>query len=132
LEPTKILPDSKTIPKIVLLVDDNTDIQTVMSISLEQQGYSVQVAGDGESALEMLDSIQPDFAIIDKGLPDLDGLQLGKKIRQHSSGALTRLVLFSGHHEPDLVEQATQIGFVAFLTKPISLKILLEKLRSLH
>ena len=126
------MPDSNSNPKIVLLVDDNTDIQTVMSISLEQHGYSVRVAGDGESALELLDSIQPDVAIIDRGLPDTDGLQLGKQIRQHPSGAQTKLVLFSGYHEPDMIQQATEIGFVAFFVKPIRLNFLLEKLQSLE
>ena len=118
--------------KTILLVDDHPDIQTVISVSLEHFGYKVFTAGCGQAAIDSLDEVQPDIAIIDYGLPDMDGIEVGKQIRQHRIGDQVILILFSGAHENKVQDQADSVGFAAYLIKPIRMQLLRERLEELE
>lgn len=116
----------------ILIVDDNPDIQSVLSISLEHFGYLVDTAGDAETALAVLDRNPVHMAIIDYGLPTCDGVELGRRILEHPVGADVRMLLFSGSHDATIAEQATEVGFVAYLVKPLRINVLVEKLQLLE
>ena len=123
--------DEKKHSATILVVDDNPDIQTVLAISLEQFGYAVRTASDAKSALVEFENCTPDLAIIDFGLPDIHGIDLGAKIRRLPNGLNTKLVLLSGDHDADLAQQSSEIGFEAYLIKPVPMQQLLATLQAL-
>ncbi len=117
----------------ILLVDDNPDIQTVISLSLEHYGYSVVGAANGEEAISLLSNCQPTVAIIDYRLPDINGIAVGEKIRMLERGDSRMLmILFSGSHDPKIQQQADAAGFDAYIIKPIRVNSLLEQIKRLE
>ncbi len=74
-------PSSNGAPLKVLLVDDNEDQTSTLQALLELTGYEVRAAGDGRAGLELAATFRPDVAILDIGLPDMDGYDLARAIR---------------------------------------------------
>ena len=119
----------------VLLVDDNRDIQTVISISLRHFGFSVVCVGDAQQAIEAVNNHRPSIAIIDYGLPGTDGITLGQQIKQSGWGDQIKLMLFSGSFDADMKARADAAGFEDYLIKPVrmnELKKRLDQLESSH
>ena len=117
----------------ILLVDDNPDIQTVISLSLEHFGYEVICANNGEQAISLTASRKPQIAIIDYGLPDMDGIEVGKRILQLTENdGQVLLILFSGSHDPDIKERADAAGFQTYIVKPIRINSLIEQIQLLE
>ena len=115
----------------ILLVDDNPDIQTVIRISMEHFGYSVTGVENGKSAIEAATANVPDIAIIDFGLPDIDGIAVGEQIRQAVGGEQVALILFTGTHDPELKKRSEQAGFDDYFVKPIRMQALRDRIESL-
>jgi DNA-binding response OmpR family regulator len=115
----------------VLLVDDNQDAATVLAEMLEQLGYKVRVAYDGPQALAALETFTPALALLDIGLPVMDGYELARRLRAHASGARTRLIALTGYgHESDRARSA-QAHFDAHLVKPVDVSELASRMRAL-
>ncbi len=118
--------------KTVLVVDDNLDLQTVLSIGLAPLGIQVTACGTATEAIKAIESTRFDAAIIDLNLAEMgageNGVELGKRIRQHPHGTEMRLILFSGKYDKNLVEKAFRVGFDDFLVKPVRMEQLLQKL----
>jgi DNA-binding response OmpR family regulator len=72
-------------PKTVLVIDDDVSLQMVLEITLKQAGYHVEVASDGEDALEMLKTLQPDVVVTDVMMPHLDGVEFFRSIKERLS-----------------------------------------------
>ncbi len=122
--------NESTSNRLILLVDDYDDIRTVISLSFEQFGYRVIAVGDGASALAMVENNRFDLAIIDLGLPDFDGIELGARIRELANGKQLPLFLFSGRHNSELDARAKAVGFGALILKPVRMDKLLETVQS--
>ncbi|MDB5745652.1 MAG: hybrid sensor histidine kinase/response regulator [Massilia sp.] len=107
----------------VLLVDDNVDAAATTAMVLEQFGHEVHVAHTAASALASFERYRPAVAILDIGLPDMDGYALAGAIRRTGahSGAMPRLVALTGYGQRADVERALDAGFDLHLTKPASL-----------
>lgn len=105
--------------KQVLVVDDNVDAAAMTALILEQFGHEVRVAHSAAGALAALEDYRPAVAILDIGLPDMDGYALAAAIRR--SGAAARLVALTGYGQKADVERATGAGFDMHLTKPATL-----------
>ena len=105
--------------KQVLVVDDNVDAATMTALILEQFGHEVRIAHSGADALALLEGYRPAVAILDIGLPDMDGYALAAAIRR--MGAPARLVALTGYGQKADVERASGAGFDLHLTKPASL-----------
>jgi signal transduction histidine kinase len=104
----------------VLVVDDNVDAAATTAQILEQFGHTVQVAHTAAAALELCARHKPAVAILDIGLPDMDGYALAAAIRR--LGGAPRLVALTGYGQKADVERATGAGFDLHLTKPASLE----------
>jgi signal transduction histidine kinase len=104
----------------VLVVDDNIDAAMTTALVLEQFGHAVRVAHSAAEALDAVRRHAPDVAILDIGLPDMDGHALAAAIRR--SGAAPRLVALTGYGQKSDVERAAEAGFDLHLTKPASLE----------
>jgi CheY-like chemotaxis protein len=108
-------------PRRILLVDDNEDAAAGTGTLLRQMGHTVNTAHNAAEALALAQSHPPDVAILDIGLPDMDGYALAVLLRRaHGQGM--RLVALSGYGRQADVERAAQAGFDLHLTKPADLE----------
>ena len=106
----------------VLLVDDNVDAAATTARILEQFGHEVDVAHSGAAALAACARMEPDVAVLDIGLPDMDGYALAAAIR--ATGLAPRLVALTGYGQQSDIQRARDAGFDAHLTKPAPLEAL--------
>jgi CheY-like chemotaxis protein len=112
----------------VLLVDDNVDAVESMEILLQAFGHVVSTAIHPDLALAQLDAFAPTVAVIDIGLPGMDGYQLAAEIRRRLDGKPIRLIAFTGYGGADDIARARQAGFDAHLVKPVDIDRLLAVL----
>ena len=102
----------------VLVVDDNTDSAEMMGALLEMHGHDVRIAHDGRSALRAAEDFLPDAALLDIGLPDLDGYELARRLREDPRTRRVRLIAVTGWGQDGDRARAQDAGFDAHLTKP--------------
>lgn len=102
----------------ILLVDDNTDAASTLAMALRMVGFDVRTAGDGMTALRIAGEFQPDAAVLDIGLPVMDGYELARQLRECRGDAI-RLVALTGYGQRSDRLRATQAGFEAHLVKPV-------------
>ncbi len=115
-------------PVRVMLVDDNVDAVESMQILLEAFGYEVATAVHPDLALELVDRFDPAVAVVDIGLPGMDGYQLAAEIRRRLAGKPMRLIAFTGYGGSDDIARARDAGFDALLVKPVDIERLLAVL----
>jgi CheY-like chemotaxis protein len=108
----------------VLIVEDNADSRTMLHAMLELWGHEVHEAADGERGLERAVAVRPDIALIDVGLPGLDGYELARQIRASVGGVHIFLVAVTGYGDPDDLRRARAAGFDSHLVKPVDVKTL--------
>jgi signal transduction histidine kinase len=114
----------------ILIVDDNQDAAELLAQLLGEIGYDVRVVNDGPTALSMADGFAPRFALLDIGLPVMDGYELGRRLRANAPEM--QLVAVTGYGQASDKERSHQAGFAAHLVKPIHLARLQELLDSLR
>ena len=113
-------------PRRVLLVDDNVDGLDMMRVALETMGHQVQWARDGHAAVSVAAAFRPDVAILDIGLPGIDGYQLARALR--AAQRRLRLIALTGYGQDADAAAAIQAGFDAHCTKPLTLAKLLDQI----
>src|SRR5712664_4253654 len=111
----------------IALVDDDRNILTSVSLSLEAEGYRVQSYTDGASALEGLKTSPPDLAIFDIKMPRMDGMELLRRLRQKSD--LPVIFLTSKDEEIDELF-GLKMGADDFIRKPFSQRLLVERVKA--
>src|ERR1700751_69929 len=111
----------------IALVDDDRNILTSVSLSLEAEGYRVQTYTDGSSALEGLKATPPDLAIFDIKMPRMDGMELLRRLRQKSD--LPVIFLTSKDEEIDELF-GLKMGADDFIRKPFSQRLLVERVKA--
>jgi CheY-like chemotaxis protein len=107
-------------PRHVLLIEDSEDNLEMMRELLEMEGFRVDVATDGAQGIERALALRPSIAIVDIGLPEMDGYEVARRVRAALGDRIT-LVALTGYGQPDDFERATQAGFDVHLTKPVNL-----------
>ena len=103
----------------VLVVDDNPDALNMLADALEQRGFAIARAHDGPSALEVASRVHPDIALLDIGLPVMDGYELARRLRETQEGL--QLVAVTGYGHPTARTRSKEAGFAAHLVKPITI-----------
>jgi CheY-like chemotaxis protein len=101
----------------ILIVDDNEDAASLLAQVLERLGHEVMVANDSQLALERAAAFAPEVALLDIGLPGLDGHEVGARLRQQLPAL--RLIAISGYGDPASRARSLAAGFEAHLVKPI-------------
>ncbi|HEY2899905.1 MAG TPA: ATP-binding protein [Polyangia bacterium] len=109
----------------ILVVDDNRDVADVLGQLLRKRGHQVKVAYDGISALTAADSFRPTLALLDIGLPGIDGYELARRFKRRTALHKVKLVAVTGYGQPDDRKRATQAGFASHIVKPIDFDRLL-------
>lgn len=114
--------------KTILVVDDEFDIAEAVKAILEEDGYRVQVCGNGSEALRCLKEVKPDLAILDIMMPRLNGYETLKAVRKQPDFERLPVLLMSA-----IVPEVTSGGYTweGFLKKPFSLNDLLEQVHRL-
>lgn len=102
----------------ILVVDDNKDVAQSFAVLLGIMGHTVQTVGDGAAALEAAASFRPDLAFIDIGLPDIDGYELGRRLRADYPTGTLRLIALTGYGHDEVRARAQASGFDAHVVKP--------------
>ncbi|MGG5820604.1 response regulator transcription factor [Falsiroseomonas sp. HW251] len=115
-------------PATIALVDDDRNILTSVSMTLEQEGFQVRTFTDGESALQGLMARPADLAVLDIKMPRMDGMELLQRLRQRS--AMPVIFLTSKDDELDEL-MGLRLGADDYITKPFSQRLLLERIRAL-
>jgi two-component system KDP operon response regulator KdpE len=111
----------------ILIVDDELPILRAVTPLLRSRGYEVQSVVTGESALSEVEGAPPDLLIVDLGLPDIDGLEVCRRVRERSSVPI--IVLSARHSEKDKVA-ALDLGADDYVTKPFGPDELLARVRA--
>jgi signal transduction histidine kinase len=114
----------------ILVVEDNPDNRRILQRLLEIWGYETHVAADGPEGVAAAGALRPDVALIDIGLPGLDGYQVARQIR-HGLGSAIHLVALTGYGQPEDRRRAAEAGFDEHLVKPVEpdrLRQLLSKI----
>jgi signal transduction histidine kinase/CheY-like chemotaxis protein len=109
----------------ILVVDDDVTALETLSELLKQWGHEVKVAQDGSSALETVSHYQPEMVILDIGLPDMEGYEIARQIRQGERGQEILLVALTGYGE-EARRRSQEAGFDYHFTKPVDLAALKE------
>ncbi len=111
------LPEGEPPPK-VLLVEDDDDNREMLLLLLRRRGLDVHAAANGTEAIRLLEEISPRIAVIDIGLPDIDGYEVGRRARQRF-GDKIRLFALTGYGHAEAKRKTREAGFDAHLTKPL-------------
>ncbi|HET8644926.1 MAG TPA: response regulator, partial [Vicinamibacteria bacterium] len=100
----------------VVVADDNEDAAEMMRALLELDGHTVQVAGDGQAALDLIAAFSPEVAVLDIGMPGMDGYEVARRVR--AQGRQVYLIAVTGWGQESDRRRAEAAGFDAHLTKP--------------
>jgi CheY-like chemotaxis protein len=117
---------ASSVSRRVLVVDDNPDAAELLAETLVAAGHDVRTAGDGPSALEIVETFAPDIAFLDIGLPTMDGYELAGRLRRVPSLAHAPLVAVTGYAQDDDRQRALASGFREHLAKPLHVDRVLE------
>jgi two-component system KDP operon response regulator KdpE len=110
----------------VLVVDDEPQIRRALRVALRANGYGVEEAATGEEALDLVAVRPPDLVILDLALPDMDGVEVCRHLREWSR---VPIIVLSAHGEEELKVEALDEGADDYVTKPFSIPELLARMR---
>ncbi len=110
----------------IALVEDNDDSREMMCALLTRAGYSCKTAADGLSAVTLIDEFAPQAAVIDVGLPGIDGFEVARRIRANPQHRNVTLIALTGYGQQSDRATAIEAGFDAHLVKPVRLEKLLS------
>lgn len=108
--------------RCVLIVEDSEDVRELLAECVRSLGHEVHVAADGIEGIASFTSVSPDIALLDVGLPGIDGYELARRIREQPGGAGVHLVALTGYGGVEVKRQAERSGFNLQLTKPIDMQ----------
>jgi len=101
------------------IVEDNEGVRKMLARTLKLKGFSVESAETGRKGIELINEFKPAVAIIDIGLPDLNGYEVAMKVRESPDHARVLLVALTGYGRERDQEKAYEAGFDIHLVKPL-------------
>jgi CheY-like chemotaxis protein len=114
----------------ILVVEDNADFQELLAMSASAWGHKVETASDGREGLERILRGELDLALVDIGLPVLDGYEVAKQVRADPRSKEIALVALTGYGSKDQRDLALESGFDCVLVKPVEPAVLQRVLAS--
>jgi len=121
-------PTSASVSQRVLIVDDNTDVADLVADVLRAHGHTVAVAHDGAAALRVAEAFRPETALVDIGLPIMDGYELAANLKARLGAECPRLIAITGYGQPGDRARAEAAGFDRHLVKPVDVNRLMSVL----
>ena len=110
----------------IVYVEDNDDARDVMAQMLSDFGFEVIEAADGKSALRLAEQAQPDVVLMDVGLPDINGYEVARRLKENPATRAIPLIALTGYGQLQDKDVATRAGFAAHLVKPVDLDDILR------
>jgi CheY-like chemotaxis protein len=126
-----VLTGDESMAPLVLIVDDDSAIVVSLKFLMEQCGYTVLLAYDGEEALEMVRSHRPDIVLLDIMLPGIDGYRVCEMIRRDPALKAVRIVFLTAKGNEEDIAKGLVLGADAYLTKPFANKELVATVKAL-
>ena len=114
----------------IALVEDNDDSREMMAMLLTRSGFNVRTASDGLEAVQLITEFAPNAALVDVGLPGIDGFEVARRIRSSSKNEAITLIALTGYGQQSDRATAIKAGFDAHLVKPVRLEQLLAIIAS--
>jgi DNA-binding response OmpR family regulator len=115
----------------ILIVDDEPNIVLSLEFLMQQSGFEVAVARDGEEALAQMTAFRPHLVLLDIMLPKLSGYEVCQKLRQNPDWAGVKVVMLSAKGRELEVSKGLALGADAYVTKPFSTRELIDQVRRL-
>lgn len=109
-----------------LVIEDDDDIRRLLEVVLQQEGFTVRAAANGADGIAALESAPPDLALVDVGLPDMEGYEVVRRSRAAATG---RIVMLSARTQDADIQAGLEAGADAYLTKPFRPQQLRKDLR---
>jgi two-component system, OmpR family, KDP operon response regulator KdpE len=111
---------------LILVIEDERPQQVVLTAALEARGYRVEIAGTGQRALELVASLVPDVVLLDLGLPDVDGIQICRHVRNL---VLCPVIVVTADAMDQRMIEALDLGADDYIVKPFNVHVLLARIR---
>lgn len=121
---------AKSQPDTILVVDDSPDNVLLVQSILEEEGYEIDVAEEGETAIEKVNATPPQLILLDVMMPGMDGFEVTERIRQEEDLPFIPILLITAYDQPS-VAKGLDSGADDFIRKPVELEELLARVRSL-
>ena len=115
---------------LILVVEDYPDTRSLLSSLLRSNGYMVVEAGDGREGVQQANRTNPDLILMDLALPELDGVEATRQIRQRQSHSQTPIFAVSAFATSDVQQDALDAGCNEVFTKPLEIEPFLGKIRA--
>ena len=115
----------------ILIVEDNADARDALRVLLELEGHIVEAVEEGQQALEVARAKDLDIALVDIGLPGIDGYEIARRVRARDARRPV-LIALTGYGQPEDRRRATEAGFDDVLVKPVDPAALTELLATLE
>jgi DNA-binding NtrC family response regulator len=111
-------------PLTILIVDDHDGMSRTLQDILQDEGHQVLTADSGSSAIELSGTTPVDLAMLDLRLPDMDGVELFRQLREHTPAI--KAIMMSAYMDVGLQDAALKMGAIAFLHKPLDIEQVLN------
>jgi DNA-binding response OmpR family regulator len=117
--------------KKILIVDDEQNIVTSLEFLMKREGFQVEVANDGESALRKLAELLPDLVLLDVMMPKKSGFEVCQAIRANPGWKATKVIMLTAKGRETEMAKGLALGADAYMTKPFSTRDLIARVRKL-
>jgi len=125
------MPDAGLAKPLVLVVEDDAALATMLRYNLEKQGFRVEDAADGPGALARIAEVQPDLVLLDWMLPVISGIEVCRQIRRRPSTRDLPVIMVTARAEDQDAVRGLNTGADDYITKPFSIDALLARMRAL-
>ncbi|KIF83700.1 response regulator transcription factor [Noviherbaspirillum autotrophicum] len=115
----------------ILIVDDEPNIVISLEFLMQQRGYEVALAHNGEQALQQMETFRPDLVLLDVLMPSMDGYEVCRKIRERSDWGAVKIVMLSAKVRDVDISKGLALGADAYITKPFSTRQLMASVGDL-
>jgi DNA-binding response OmpR family regulator len=119
------------VSKKILIADDEPNIVAAIEFLLQQSGYEVHIAHNGEEALELVEACIPDLVLLDVMMPKKSGYEVCARIRERADWRHIKIVMLSAKGREAEVNKGLSMGADLYVTKPFSTRELMTKIRGL-
>jgi len=121
----------KIMPLTILVVDDEPDLVELISYNLSQQGHTVISAGNGVEAIELAKSRQPDLVVLDVMMPELNGIEVARRLRSQTETASLPIIMLTAKTEETHEIEGLGAGADDYITKPFSMQVLVARIEAM-
>ena len=115
----------------ILIVDDEPNIVMSLEFLMRKSGYQVSIARNGTEALDAVDRTAFDVVLLDIMMPDVDGYQVCRYVKEHPARGATKVVFLSAKSKDADIRRGYEAGADLYLPKPFSTRLLMEKVKEL-